>query len=317
MSAGFLLADGSEAWEGGAQIFKLICFIAIGAVLLLVLLLAVALFLTVFRYVLEHLDDLYAFIDGVGRRMWKHRGRIALFSVATLVVGGVGAAVWELQPRRHRERLAAAIARDDAAWQSEMDKITALIDAERPDKFDLSNEIVTADALRGYVERCLRLGEALVASMGRMRQTAHELDALLKEAPARYREMAELERRYEKEEKRTALKEKYRNLAEIWEAKAKAAELHRGDVQKTLNSDLEDYLKAENVFLDRLLAMLDQGLAVDDLRDVAQFTKALQDVVQGHEYLRKTLRAWRERMVKEPEAAPQREVESTETAAPK
>ena len=86
MSAGFLLADASQAWEGGAEIFKSICFITIGVVLLLVLLLAVALFLTVFRYVLEHLDDLYAFIGGVGRRMWKHRGHIAPFSPKTSVI---------------------------------------------------------------------------------------------------------------------------------------------------------------------------------------------------------------------------------------
>ena len=164
------------------------------------------------------------------------------------------------EPLEEAGRLTAAIERDDAALQAEMDKMTALIDAERPDQFNLYKEVVTTDALRRYVDRLLRLGESAVAGMGRMKKTARELDVLLKEAPARYREAAVQERRYEEEEPYADIKGKYRMLADIFEAKAKAAEIHQGDVQESLNSHVEDHLKSENLFLRRLSTMLNAGL---------------------------------------------------------
>ena len=311
MSAGFLLADAPAADGEGARLIKLLFYIPIGVAVVLGVLLVLALGLALIIYVLEH--DFLGAVSRSIRRRWKV---VTLVGVAVVAMAAVGAGVWMLQPIPEAQRLRTAILRHDAALQSEMDKITALIDAERPDKFVLLKEFETADALQSYVEKLLQLGKSAELGLERMRKTARELDALLKQAPGRYREMAELERRYEHEEQRAAIKEKYRTLAEIWEAKAKAAELHQRDVQYTINTDLEEHLKAENVFLERLLTMLNQGLAADDLRDVAEFRKTLQEVAEGHEYLRKTLGAWRERMVNEPGAAPQRDAVRTD-AAPK
>ena len=243
--------------------------------------------------------------------------------------------MWASQPERHRDywcvpseepipesvqatgRMAAAIQQGDAAWKSEMDKITALIDAERPGEFKLSKELVTTEVLGRYVEKLLRLGESAVVSLEKMKRTARELDLLLKEALERYREMAELERSYGAEEKRAAIKQKYLMLGDIWEAKAKAAELHHGDVQDNLVSDLDDYLKKENLFLERLLTMLNKGLAVGDLGEMVEFRKTLEEIVLKHEFLRGTLQRWRERMVDEPVGKPPRsQVRKEETEGP-
>ena len=47
--------------------------------------------------------------------------------------------------------------------------------------------------------------------------------------------------------------------------------MHQNDVAANLNSDLLDYLKDQNVFMERLLTMLNQGLVSKDLREFARF----------------------------------------------
>lgn len=300
MNTGFLCVFAVTPAAGGEYYS---CLLAVPAVV--GLLGAIAAVAKLISYVLNSLDDVYAFIGAVGRCIWRRRVRIAQCCVAALVMGGLGAAVWAAhpatpEPLRKAGRLETAITRDEAALQSEMDKTTALMDAEGPGKFDLYQEMATTEALRQYVDKLLRLGESAVASMGRMRKTARELDVLLKEAPARYREAAALERRYEEEEQYPDIKENYRALAVVFEAKAKAAELHQGDVQNTLNSHhLEDYLKRQNIFLARFSTLLSEGLTVKELRDVVEFTKTLRDVAKGHEQLRGLLKTWRERMTNE------------------
>ena len=70
--------------------------------------------------------------------------------------------------------------------------------------------------------------------------------------------------RFADETRRAEIKQNYQVLAEIPEAKAKAAENHQNDVAANLNSDLLDYLRDQNVFLERLLTMLNNGLVSQD-----------------------------------------------------
>ena len=78
--------------------------------------------------------------------------------------------------------------------------------------------------------------------------------------------------------------------------------MHQNDVAANLNSDLLSYLKDQNVFMERLLTMLNQGLVSNDLREFARFKDALQELIIKHEFLRETLRTWRARMQGEPPA---------------
>ena len=110
------------------------------------------------------------------------------------------------------------------------------------------------------------------------------------------------------------IKQNYQALADIYEAKAKAAEMHQNDVAANLNSDLLDYLKDQNMFMERLLTMLNQGLVSKDLREFARFKDILQELISKHEFLRETLRTWRARMQGEP-TAPQPEPEPQRSEA--
>lgn len=110
------------------------------------------------------------------------------------------------------------------------------------------------------------------------------------------------------------IKQNYQELADIYEAKAKAAEMHQNDVAANLNSDLLDYIKNQNIFMERLLTMLNHGLVSKDLREFARFKNILQELISKHEFLRKTLRTWRARMQGEP-TAPQPEPEPQRSEA--
>ena len=124
----------------------------------------------------------------------------------------------------------------------------------------------------------------------RTQATARKLNEVLKQAPAKFEEMAVLARRYADETPRADMKEDYAMLADIWRAKAQAAAEHQHDVELNLNSDLLAYLRERNLLLERILTMLNHGLALDDLRGAAQFTKSLQEVIRGHEFLSGALR---------------------------
>ena len=82
-------------------------------------------------------------------------------------------------------------------------------------------EIRTTDALRAYVEKLLGLGEAAVQSFLRTQATASKLREVLKQAPAKFEEMAAFARRYADETPRADMKEDYAMLADIWRAKAR------------------------------------------------------------------------------------------------
>ena len=90
--------------------------------------------------------------------------------------------------------------------------------------------------------------------------------------------------------------------------------MHQNDVAANLNSDLLNYLKDQNVFMERLLTMLNHGLVSKDLREFARFKNILQELISKHEFLRKTLRTWRARMQGEP-TAPQPEPEPQRSEA--
>ncbi|MGE5531626.1 MAG: hypothetical protein ACM3VW_05880, partial [Bacteroidota bacterium] len=192
----------------------------------------------------------------------------------------------------------------DASWSAEMQQLQSLIEQQQPHEFDLFREVRTTDALRAYVEKLLSLGEAAVQSFLRMQGTARKLNEVLKQAPAKYQEMAALARRYADETPRADMKEDYAMLADIWRAKAQAAAEHQHDVELNLNSDLLAYLRERNLLLERILTMLNHGLALDDLRGAAQFTKSLQEVIRGHEFLSGALRVWRARMLHESPPSP-------------
>src|SRR5512144_138539 len=164
---------------------------------------------------------------------------------AALMGGGVYSVYsWMQQPVRHLDywnvpepqpipvsmreasRCAAAIEEEDTNWESEMAALSALIESERPGQFDLAKEVVTHAALRDYVEKLVRIGEAAVASFTRMRETAKKLDSLLADAPTKFRANAALARAWAEQEARADLKHDYLVLSDIWEAKALAAEKH-------------------------------------------------------------------------------------------
>ena len=64
-----------------------------------------------------------------------------------------------------------------------MDELTKLIEGQKPGEFDLSKEIATADAFSAYVAHLLRAGEAAVETFVKMQGTARELNQLLKRPP--------------------------------------------------------------------------------------------------------------------------------------
>ena len=219
------------------------------------------------------------------------------------------------QPLQEAGRVAFEIDRHEATWTAEMDELTKLIEAQKPGEFDLSKEIATSDAFCAYVAKLHRAGEAAVETFVRMQGTARELNKLLKQAPAIYRQNASCARRFADDTSWEDIKQNYAMLADIWDAKAKAAEMHQNDVAANLNSDLLDYLKDQNVFMERLLTMLNKVLVSKDLREFARFKDALQEIIIKHEFLRKTLRTWRARMLSE--SAPQPEPEPLQPEAPK
>ena len=183
-----------------------------------------------------------------------------------------------------------------------MDEITKLIEGQNPGEFDLSKEIATTDALRAYVAHLLRAGEAAVETFVRMQGTTRELNQLLQAAPASFRESASCARRFADTTSWEDIKQNYQTTADLYEAKAKTAEMHQNDVAANLNSDLLSYLKDQNVFMERLLTMLNQGLVSNDLREFARFKNMLQEIIIKHDFLRETLRTWRARMQGEPTA---------------
>ena len=262
------------------------------------------------------------FLQGIRAFVVKHRAAIIVLVVSAIVVGVGSAYAWYAQPGRHHdywnvptrqplplavreaERVATSIARNEATWKAEIDELTRLVEEQKPGEFDLLQELVTTDAFRHYVEKLLRSGEAAVAEFAKMQQTTIKLHELLQEAPTKYREMASLARGFAADARRHDIKEDYATLADIWEAKARAAEAHQHDVDLNLNSDLFEYLQERNIFLERFLTMLNKGLVTDDLREVASFRKTLQELAYKHEFLRSTLRTWRARLLSEPAVPP-------------
>jgi hypothetical protein len=251
----------------------------------------------------------------------KHRTLVIGAAVAASLVGGAAAYAWyAAEPARHYNywrvptkqpipqplqeagRITFEIDRHEATWTAEMDELTKLIEGQKPGEFHLSNEIATADAFRAYVTHLLRAGESAVETFVRMQGTARELNQLLKQAPAIYRQSASCARRFVDDTSWEDIKQNYQALADIYEAKAKAAENHQNDVAANLNSDLLDYIKHQQVFLERLLTMLNQGLVSKDLREFARFKDTLQEIIIKHEFLRETLRTWRARVQGEPTA---------------
>ena len=73
-------------------------------------------------------------------------------------------------------------------------------------------------------------------------------------------------------------------------------------------------LKDQNVFMERLLTMLNHGLVSRDLREFARFRTTLQEIIVKHEFLRGAIRTWRARMLGEP-SAPQPEPEPRKSEA--
>ena len=189
-----------------------------------------------------------------------------------------------------------------------MDDLMKLIEGQKPGEFELSNEIATTDAMRAYVAKLLRAGESAVETFVRMKAATRRVNEILKQAAPKFREMAALEQRFADETRRAGIKQNYQALADIFEAKAKAAENHQDDVAANLNDDLLDYLKEQNVFMERLLTMLNHGLVSRDLREFARFRTTLQEIIIKHEFLRGAIRTWRARMLGEP-PAPQPEPE--------
>jgi cell division septation protein DedD len=258
---------------------------------------------------------------------------VILTAVPLLIMGGTIAHDWyDAQPARQRDywyvptkqpipqtlqeagRLSFEIERYDATWKAEMDDLMKLIEGQKPGEFDLSNEIATTDALRAYVAKLLRAGESAVETFVRMKATTRTVNELLKQAAPKFREMAALAQRFADETRRAEIKQNYQALADIWEAKAKAAEIHQNDVAANLNNDLLDYIKDQNVFMERLLTMLNQGLVSKDLRELARFRTTLQEIIIKHEFLRGAIRTWRARMLGEP-SAPQPEPEPQKSGA--
>jgi len=258
---------------------------------------------------------------------------IILTAVPLLIMGGTTAHDWyDAQPARQRDywyvptkqpipqslqeagRLSLEIERYDATWKAEMDEIMKLIEAQKPGEFDLSKEIATTDAFRAYVAKLLRAGESAVETFVRMKAATHRVNETLKQAAPKFREMAALEQRFADETRWPEIKQNYQALADIFEAKAKAAEIHQHDVAANLNNDLLDYIKDQNVFLERLLTMLNHGLVSKDLREFARFRATLQEIIIKHEFLRGAIRTWRARMLGEP-SAPQPEPEPQKSGA--
>jgi len=255
--------------------------------------------------------------------MKNNRKLVIAVALSAIVAGGQAGYAWYAAlPARHYEYwyvpdrqpvpplfheaklLTKSIERQDASWRAEMRELQSLIDQQQPHEFQLDREIRTTEALRVYVEKLLGLGEAAVQSFLRTQAMAGKLKEVLKHAPAKFEEMAALARRYADETPRADMKEDYAMLADIWRAKAQAAAEHQHDVELNLNSDLLAYLRERNLLLERILTMLNHGLALDDLRGAAQFTKSLQEVIRGHEFLSGALRVWRARMLHESPPSP-------------
>jgi len=274
----------------------------------------------------DRASDIAAFVA-------KHRTVVIVAAVAASLMGGAAAYAWyAAEPGRHHDywrvptkqpipqplqeagRLSSEIDRHEATWRAEMDELTKLIEGQKPGEFLLSNEIATADAFRAYVAHLLRAGESAVETFVRMQGTARELNQLLKQAPAIYRQSASCARRFVNDTSWEDIKQNYQAVADIYEAKAKAAENHQNDVAANLNKDLLDYLKDQNVFMERLLTMLNQGLVSKDLREFARFKDTLQELISKHDFLRETLRTWRARVQGEP-TAPKPEPEPRKSEA--
>lgn len=264
-----------------------------------------------------------------------HAGKLLLGFVMTMGVGGYKALDAVLnRPVRHRDfwqvpdrrpvpallrqakLVSERVERADTTWSAEMHELQRLISEQNPREFDLQKEIQTNDALIAYMEKLLDLGEQAERSFVRLQADAGQLDAALQQAPAQYMALAAEARRYAAEAVGPGLKKDYANVADIWEAKAKAAAAHRQDVAANLNPELLAYLRERNLLLERILTMLNNGLTLGDLRRFAEFRKALQEVVHGHEFFSELLRTWRARVLGEAPAEPAGEARDGTPAEP-
>lgn len=220
---------------------------------------------------------------------------------------------------RQAKLVSERVERADTTWSAEMHELQRLISEQNPREFDLQKEIQTNDALIAYMEKLLDLGEQAAQACVRLQADAGQLDAALQQAPAQYLALAAEARRYAAEAVGPGLKKDYANVADIWEAKAKAAAAHRQDVAANLNPELLAFIRERNLLLERLLTMLNNGLTLRDLRGSAEFRKALEEVVHGHEFFSELLRTWRARVLgevpAEPEAKPAGEARDGAPAA--
>ena len=184
------------------------------------------------------------------------------------------------QPLQEAGRLSSEIDRHEATWKAEMDELTKLIEGQKPGEFDLSKEIATADAFRAYVAHLLRAGEAAVETFVRMQGTARELNQLLRRPPQNSGRAPPVRAASRTTPRGRTSSRTTRSSPISMRRRPRPLRCHQNDVAANLNSDLLDYLKDQNVFMERLLTMLNQGLVSKDLREFARF----KDIAPGNHH---------------------------------
>ncbi len=208
---------------------------------------------------------------------------------------------------RQDHAIAAAKLADDAvraaerSWDQQMEALDKAIAALPQGRLDLGGEAVVISEMKSYVGRLLKHGQAIVESYDRMEKTASALRDELKDAPEAFRNAAAKCRSYADSAVHSDIKEDYLLLAATWEGKAGLAQKRSDAMGDLFDRKMRDYIGEANLFLERLLGMLDT-LSFQEASEYDRFQTRIQQYIEKFEHLRKSFRAWHDKSLGEAEA---------------
>jgi hypothetical protein len=188
---------------------------------------------------------------------------------------------------------------DEAAWEKLSAELVKALDGYSPSPLNIGAEDKVLAAFRDSVKKMLDDGRTLVTLYESWTKASASLTDSMKKAPGYYREAAKLYREYAADARFAETKEQYTLVADTWEALARKAEKRVKDLDLESKPDgLVEYLKENNVFLDRFLETL-QALPKTTGGNTAEY-KQLVEKLRKHaekfDGLKKNLKQFRDKV---------------------
>jgi hypothetical protein len=157
-------------------------------------------------------------------------------------------------------------------------------------KLDLAAEAGAVTALKAFVVHLLKVGRTILEAYDRAAKVATALREELYAAPEAFQAAAAKCRSYAQSAQHADIREDYTLLAQTWERKAALARRRADSMGELFDKDMHAYIVEANLFLERLLGMLD-ALNFDELAEYDRFQQRIKQYIEKFEYLRKSFRA--------------------------